>query len=142
MKVFTVACLASLAHEAEALTRSEAEGYRARVWSALIEVAHRQSEHQREANPVVGGFALVNGAHYRSPSRRDRQSVSEPTLESATKPRTRPPALSRGFFNAVLIQGPFPPDRGVLLVLIAVVTVMPRAPLNLKASNAWKCCSA
>jgi hypothetical protein len=40
------------AHEAEALTRSEAEGYRARVRSALIKVARRQPEHQREANPV------------------------------------------------------------------------------------------
>jgi hypothetical protein len=34
------------ASEAEALTRGEAEGHRARVWSALIEVAHRQSQHQ------------------------------------------------------------------------------------------------
>ena len=50
------------AHEAEALTRSEAEGYRARVWSALIEVAHRQSEHQREANPVDRFLALLRSA--------------------------------------------------------------------------------
>src|ERR1700721_2438215 len=40
------------ASEAEALTRGEAEVYRARVWSALIEVAHRQSAHHQEAHPV------------------------------------------------------------------------------------------
>jgi hypothetical protein len=38
----------TFAHQSGALTRGEAEGHRARVWSALIEVAHRQSEHQRE----------------------------------------------------------------------------------------------
>jgi hypothetical protein len=40
------------AHESGALTRSEAEGYRARVWSTLVELAQRQSEHQRETNSV------------------------------------------------------------------------------------------
>jgi hypothetical protein len=50
------------AFEAEALTRGEAEDYRARVWSALIEVAHRQSEHQREANPVDRFLALLRTA--------------------------------------------------------------------------------
>ena len=50
------------ASEAEALTRSEAEGHRARVWSALIEVARRQSEHQREANPVDRFLALLRTA--------------------------------------------------------------------------------
>ena len=50
------------AHEAEALTRSEAEVYRARVWSALIEVARRQSEHQREANPVDRFLGLLRSA--------------------------------------------------------------------------------
>jgi hypothetical protein len=50
------------AHEAEALTRSEAEVYRARVWNALIEVAHRQSEHQREADPVDRFLALLRSA--------------------------------------------------------------------------------
>jgi hypothetical protein len=34
------------------IASGQAEGYRARVWSALIEVASRQSEHQRKANPV------------------------------------------------------------------------------------------
>ncbi len=52
----------SFAHEAEALTRSEAEGYRARVWNALIEVAHRQSEHQQEANPVDRFLGLLRSA--------------------------------------------------------------------------------
>jgi hypothetical protein len=32
------------------------------VWSALIEVAHRQSEHQREANPVDRFLALLRTA--------------------------------------------------------------------------------
>src|SRR6202163_951149 len=50
------------ASEAEALTRGEADGYRARVWSALIAVAHRQSEHQREANPVARFLALLRTA--------------------------------------------------------------------------------
>src|ERR1700719_1996294 len=50
------------AHEAEALTRGEAEDYRARVWSALIEVADRQSEPQREANPVDRFLALLRTA--------------------------------------------------------------------------------
>src|SRR6202035_2291063 len=50
------------ASEAEALTRGEAEDKRARVWSALIEVAHRQSEHQREANPVDRFLALLRTA--------------------------------------------------------------------------------
>jgi hypothetical protein len=48
--------------EAGALTRSEADGHRVRVWSALIEVAHRQSEHQREANPVARFLALLRTA--------------------------------------------------------------------------------
>jgi hypothetical protein len=47
------------ASEAEALTRGEADGHRARVWSALIEVAHRQSEHQQEANPVDRFLTLL-----------------------------------------------------------------------------------
>ena len=50
------------AHEAEALTRSEAEVYRARVWSALIEVARRQSGHQREADPVDRFLGLLRSA--------------------------------------------------------------------------------
>jgi hypothetical protein len=50
------------ASEAEALTRGEAEVYRARVWSALIEVARRQSEHQREANPVAHFLGLVRSS--------------------------------------------------------------------------------
>ncbi len=50
------------AHETEALTRNEAEVYRARVWSALIELAHRQSQHQREENPVDLFFALLRSA--------------------------------------------------------------------------------
>src|SRR6202035_4029329 len=50
------------ASEAEALTRGEADGHRARVWSALIDVAHRQSEHQREANPVDRFLALLRTA--------------------------------------------------------------------------------
>jgi hypothetical protein len=50
------------AHEAEVLTRSEAEVYRARVWNALIEVARRQSEHQREANPVEHFLGLLRSA--------------------------------------------------------------------------------
>ena len=52
----------TFAHEAEALTRSEAEVYRARAWNALIEVAHRQSAHQREANPVDRFLALLRTA--------------------------------------------------------------------------------
>jgi hypothetical protein len=50
------------AHEAEALTRSEADGYRARVWSALIEVARCQSKHQRDANPVDSFLGLLRSA--------------------------------------------------------------------------------
>jgi hypothetical protein len=50
------------AYEAEALTRDEAEGYRARICSALIEVAHRQSEHQREADPVDRFLRLLRSA--------------------------------------------------------------------------------
>jgi len=50
------------AHEAEALTRSDAEVCRARAWSALIEVARRQSEHQREADPVDLFLALLRTA--------------------------------------------------------------------------------
>src|SRR6266446_6051658 len=50
------------AHETEALTRGEAEGYRARVWSALIEVARRQLEHLQEANPVDRFLALLRSA--------------------------------------------------------------------------------
>jgi hypothetical protein len=49
----------TFAHEAKALTRSETEGYRARVWNALIKVAHRQSEHQREASPVDRFLTLL-----------------------------------------------------------------------------------
>jgi hypothetical protein len=56
------AAFLGFAHEAEALTRSEAEGYRARVWSALIALARRQSQHQREANPVDRFFALLRFA--------------------------------------------------------------------------------
>jgi hypothetical protein len=52
----------AFAREAEALTRSEAEVYRARVWSALIELARRQSEHQREANPVAHFLGLVRSS--------------------------------------------------------------------------------
>src|SRR6202040_2964958 len=50
------------ASEAEALTRGEADGHRARVWSALIEVARRQPEHQREANPVAHFLGLLRTA--------------------------------------------------------------------------------
>jgi len=50
------------AHEAEALTRSEAEVYRARVWNALIKVAHRQLEHLQEANPVDRFLGLLRSA--------------------------------------------------------------------------------
>jgi hypothetical protein len=49
-------------HETEALTRNEAEVYRARVWSALIELAHRWSQHQREADPLDCFFALLRSA--------------------------------------------------------------------------------
>jgi hypothetical protein len=52
----------TFAHEAEALTGAEAEDYRARVWSALMEVARRQSEHQREANPVDRFLGLLRSA--------------------------------------------------------------------------------
>ena len=48
--------------ETGALTRSEAEGYRARVWRALIEVAGRQSEHQQKANPVDRFLELLRSA--------------------------------------------------------------------------------
>jgi hypothetical protein len=50
------------AHEAEALTRSEAEAYCSRVWDALVEVARRQSEHQREADPVDRFIGLLRSA--------------------------------------------------------------------------------
>jgi len=50
------------ARETEALTRGEAEGYRVRVWSALIEVARRQLEHLQEANPVDRFLALLRSA--------------------------------------------------------------------------------
>jgi hypothetical protein len=52
----------TFAREAEALTRSEAEGYRAHVWNALIEVARRQSEHLQEANPVDRFLGLLRSA--------------------------------------------------------------------------------
>jgi hypothetical protein len=52
----------TFAHEAEVLTRSEIEVYRARVWGALIEVARRQSEHQGEANPVDRFLGLLRSA--------------------------------------------------------------------------------
>ena len=52
----------TFAHEAEALTRAEIRVYRSRVWTALIEVAHRQLEHQREANPVDRFLALLRTA--------------------------------------------------------------------------------
>ena len=52
----------SFAHETEALACGEAEGYRVRVWSALIEVARRQLEHLPEANPVDRFFALLRSA--------------------------------------------------------------------------------
>jgi hypothetical protein len=52
----------SFALETGVLTHSEAEGYRARVWRALIEVARRQSEHQREANPVDRFLGLLRSA--------------------------------------------------------------------------------
>jgi hypothetical protein len=52
----------AFAREAEALTRREAEVYRARVWSALIEVAHRQSEHQREINSIDRFLGLLRSA--------------------------------------------------------------------------------
>jgi hypothetical protein len=47
----------TFAHEAEALTRGEAEIYRARVWNALIEVAHRQSD-QPICSPVMQVLVL------------------------------------------------------------------------------------
>jgi hypothetical protein len=50
------------AHEAEALTHDEAEAYRARVWSALIEVARRQAVHHREANPADRFLVLPRSA--------------------------------------------------------------------------------
>src|ERR1700719_3326546 len=52
----------NFAHEADALTRGETEVYRACVWNALIEVAHRQSAHQREANPVDRFLGLLSSA--------------------------------------------------------------------------------
>ena len=52
----------TFAHEAEALTPSEAEVYPARVWNALIEIAHRQAEHQREADPVDRFLGLLRSA--------------------------------------------------------------------------------
>jgi hypothetical protein len=52
----------TLASGAEALTRGEAEGQYARVWSALIEVAHRQSDHQRKANPGDHFLTLLHSA--------------------------------------------------------------------------------
>jgi hypothetical protein len=50
------------AHETEALTHDEAEAYRARVWSALIEVARRQAVHHREANPADRFLVLLHSA--------------------------------------------------------------------------------
>jgi hypothetical protein len=50
------------AREAEALTHDEAEVYRARLWNALIEVAHCQSEHQCEANPADRFLVLLRSA--------------------------------------------------------------------------------
>ena len=55
-------CFLDFAHEAEALTRREVEVYRTRLWSALIEVAHRQSEDQQEGNPVDRFLALLRTA--------------------------------------------------------------------------------
>jgi hypothetical protein len=42
----------TFAHQSGALTASEVEDYCSRIWKALTEVARRQSQHQREANPV------------------------------------------------------------------------------------------
>jgi hypothetical protein len=50
------------AHDAEALTRREADVCRARVWNALIEVVQCESEHQREANPVDRFLGLLRSA--------------------------------------------------------------------------------
>jgi hypothetical protein len=50
------------AYEAEELTRSEAEVYRARVWNTLIQVARRQFEHLQEANPVEHFLELLRAA--------------------------------------------------------------------------------
>jgi hypothetical protein len=50
------------AHEAEALTRGEAEVYRSRVWTALMEVAHRQLERLRAADPVESFLVLLRSA--------------------------------------------------------------------------------
>jgi hypothetical protein len=54
--------LGTFAREAEALTHGGAEGHRACVWSALIEVAHRQLEHLEEANPVGRFLTLLRTA--------------------------------------------------------------------------------
>ena len=52
----------TLARESGSLTPSEAEGYRVRAWSALIQVARRQAEHQREAHPVDRFLRLLRAA--------------------------------------------------------------------------------
>jgi hypothetical protein len=50
------------AHEAEALTRGEAEVYRSRIWTALMEVAHRQLDRLRAADPVESFLGLLRSA--------------------------------------------------------------------------------
>src|SRR6202030_4304250 len=52
----------TFAHEAEALTLAEIRVNRSRVWTALMEVAHRQLEHLEEANPIARFLALLRTA--------------------------------------------------------------------------------
>src|ERR1700674_1465847 len=50
------------AHEAEALTRGEAEVYRSRIWTALMEVEHRQLDRLRASDPVESFLVLLRSA--------------------------------------------------------------------------------
>jgi hypothetical protein len=85
------------AHETEALTRGEAEAYRARVWSALIEVARRQSELQREANPVDRFFALLRSGIAAGRAHVATRHGGAPAKPKAGLARSRPRAQpSRG----------------------------------------------
>ena len=83
----------TFAHEAEALTPSEAEVYPARVWNALIEIAHRQSEHQREADPVDRFLGLLRARPFRLVTHISRRATVAyriiPMNRSATMPGVR-----------------------------------------------------
>jgi len=80
-----LAMVSRFASETAALTSARAEGHRARVWSALIEVAHRQSEHQRRSQS--GRF--VSSRCCTPQSLRGRRTSPRATAADQTIPQPR-----------------------------------------------------